>query len=227
MAIRVGIFLRCSNRHGHRLLWVAVWLLLSGFSAPLQSELPTLPLPAGQLTATSRRAYAEVLKLRLAPARELLRAELASAPTSPSPLLVANCADFVELLISQDPARYEALTEAQDDRLTVLEKAPASALRDYARAEITLHLGLSQLLFRHVVAGGFHLRSGYHQMQDVVKHYPAFVPARKTLGVCQFAVGSLPEGYRWLLTLLGLTASSTTGLQNLALAATQPQRLST
>jgi hypothetical protein len=179
------------------------------------------------LTANSRRAYAEVLKLRLGTARDLLRPELATAPTAPAPLLVANCADFVELLCTQDASRYDALAASQEARLDALDDAPASALRDYARAEITLHLGLSQLLFKHLVMGGYHLRSGYHQMQDVVKRYPSFVPARKTLGLCEFAVGSLPEGYHWLLRLLGLTANPETGLQHLAQAATQPSDFQT
>jgi hypothetical protein len=210
------------------------WLCLSGaipaapFHHKAQVEQPNaVETNAGQLTAASRRAYAEVLKLRLNAARELLRPELVATPTAPSPLLVANCADFAELIITQDPSRYEALTAAQEARLTALGRAPASALRDYARAEITLHLGLSQLVFRHLVAGGFHLRSGFHQMQAVVKRYPAFAPARKTLGVCQFAVGSLPEGYRWLLTLLGLSADVGVGLKNLTAAATQPNDFQT
>jgi hypothetical protein len=162
-----------------------------------------------------------VLKLRLNAARDLLRPELSGASKAPAPLLVANCADFIELLCTQDASRYEALSTAQEARLDQLDDAPASALRDYAQAEITLHLGLTQLLFKHLVVGGYHLRSGYRQMQDVVKHYPSFVPARKTLGLCQFAVGSLPEGYHWLLRLLGLTANVETGLKNLGLAATQ------
>ncbi|MBD2767860.1 DUF3808 domain-containing protein [Hymenobacter sp. BT664] len=179
------------------------------------------------LTAASRRAYAEVLKLRLSAARELLRPELASTPAAPAPLLVANCADFAELIITQDARRYDALIAAQEAHLNALDRAPASAMRDYARAEITLHLGLSQLVFRHLIAGGFHLRGGYHQMQAVVKRYPGFAPARKTLGICQFAVGSLPEGYHWLLRLLGLSADLDTGLKNLALAAAQPHDFQT
>ena len=179
-------------------------------------------LGPGPLSSASRRAYAEVLKLRLGPARELLRAELAAAPTAPAPLLVANCADFAELIIGQDAGRYEALAGAQEAHLAALDRAPASALRDYARAEITLHLGLSQLVFRRLVGGGYHLRRGFQLMQAVVRRYPDFAPARKSLGICQFAVGSLPEGYHWLLRLLGLTADVDAGLQNLALAAAQP-----
>ena len=181
-----------------------------------------LPPAAGPLTPTSRRAYAEVLKLRLEAGRALLRSELAVAPHAPAPLLVANCADFMELSVSQDERRYAALAGSQEAHLDALDAAPASALRDYARAEITLQLGLSQLLFKHVVMGGYHLRSGYHQMQDVVSRYPNFLPARKTLGLMEFAVGAMPEGYHWLLRLLGLSPNIETGLRNLTLAATQP-----
>ena len=219
---------RAPMRRWRGALGGAGWVLVSGFTGPPQAATPapTSPsLPASvavQLTPNSRRAYAEVLKLRLGSARELLRAELATSPAGPAPLLVANCADFVELVVSQDASRFDELERAQERHLAALDKAPASAMRDYARAEITLHLGLSQLLFRHLVMGGYHLRGGYHQMQDVVRRYPAFAPARKTLGVCEFAVGSLPEGYHWLLRLLGLTANVETGLKNLALAAAQP-----
>lgn len=210
------------------LCWVTGWVLLSGFAAPQppqraasEGQPAVSEVAAEQLTPTSRRAYAEVLKLRLGPARKLLRSELATSPAAPAPLLVANCADFIELVVSQDPGRYEALVGAQEAHLEALDDTPASALRDYARAEIALHLGISRLLFKHLVVGGYHLRSGYHQMQAVVKRYPSFAPARKTLGVCEFAVGSLPEGYHWLLRLLGLTTDVDAGLKNLALAAAQ------
>ena len=172
--------------------------------------------PETALSPTCRRAYAEVLKFRLAAARQLLRPE-----TGPGALLVADCADFVELLVGQDAARYPAIVAMQDERLAALGKLPASALRDYARAEIRLHLGVNQLVFNHEIVGGLNLRQAFHQMQAVVRRYPSFAPARKTLGLCQFAVGALPEGYHWLLTLLGLSGDVDTGLRNLTLAASQ------
>ena len=226
MAI-AAVFLVVTGKFGKRTTRGTA-TLLSGLLLGLGALPGAAARPAPSVTAaetlspTSRRAYAEVLKLRLDAARNLLRTELAAAPTTPAPLLVANCADFVELVVSQDASRYDALTASQEARLDALNDVPASALRDYARAEITLHLGLSQLLFRHLVLGGFHLRSGYHQMQDVVRRYPGFAPARKTLGVCDFAVGAMPEGYHWLLRLLGLSPSVEAGLRNLSSAASQP-----
>jgi hypothetical protein len=168
-----------------------------------------------------------VLKLRLGVARQLLQPELARTPTAPAPLLVANCADSAELVVSQDKSRYEAATDAMEARLDALAKAPAGALRDYARAEIRMHLGVSQLVFNHELRGTLNMRQAFGQLAGVVKRYPTFVPARKTFGLSQFAVGSLPEGYHWLLRLLGLPGNVEAGLKNLAIAAAQPHDFQT
>ena len=213
-----------------RPLLVVVALLCAGFGGPLAGgEQPVSPIvpgpqlpPAGPETSATlspiaRRAYAEVLKLKPNVARQLLRDE----PAGPGALLVADCADFTELFVSQDGGRYPATVAAQELRLVALAKLPASALRDYAQAEIRLHLGMNQLSFQHEVVGSLNLRQGFQQMQAVVRQHPTFLPARKTLGLGQFAIGSLPSGYHWLLRLLGLAGDVEAGLQNMALAAEQ------
>lgn len=179
------------------------------------------PLPESTvaLTPEQARAYAEVLKLRVPTARTLLRAE---NPRSPGTLLVADCLEVVDLLISQDATRYAAVQKTQDERLALLEKAPQTPLRDYASAEIRLHQAVAQIVFEHEVQGAWNLRQAYQQMQSVHKRYPTFLPARKTLGMMQFAIGSLPEGYQWFLRLLGLKGSVESGLQHLRAAAQHP-----
>ncbi|MFD1468615.1 DUF3808 domain-containing protein [Hymenobacter caeli] len=205
----------------------ALWLLTAFVpQGPLNGEAtspePAVPTADNQLPPASRRAYAEVLKLRLGPARQLLAPELVRAPGAPAPLLVADCADFVELLASQDAARYAQLVPGQQARLDALDDAPAGPWRDYARTEIRLHLGLEHVGFGHQVAGAWQLRRAYQQIQAVAQQYPDFVPARTTLGLGQFAIGTLPQGYHWLLRLLGLPGDVDAGLANLGRAADQP-----
>jgi hypothetical protein len=207
------------------LLGVAVGLLASSaspdFGQAPQAGMLALAEPAAAtvLSPAAGRAYTELLKLKVSTCRQLLATEPANAPGT---LLVADCADFVELLISQDASRYDATLAAQDTRLALLGRTPASALRDYTLAEIQLHQALAQLAFRHEVRGAWSLRQVALLAQDNAKHYPAFTPMRKTLGLCQFGIGSLPEGYHWLLRLLGLRGSVEEGLQNLGRAAAQP-----
>ncbi|WP_460621568.1 tetratricopeptide repeat protein [Hymenobacter tenuis] len=214
---RVG---RRAALHG----WGLVVLLALSVSNSLSAlPLATREFEAGakfSLTPTQARAYAEVLKMRPEAARTALRGADATAAGT---LLVQDCLAITELLVSQDAARYEGTVAAQDQRLKTLEKSSeASALRDYAQAEIRLHQAAAQVVFGHEVQGAWSLRQSYLHMQQVVRHYPSYLPARKTLGMMQFFIGSLPESYRWFLKLLGLPGSVTAGLHNLRLAATQP-----
>ncbi|GAA3950671.1 DUF3808 domain-containing protein [Hymenobacter algoricola] len=196
---------------------------------PQDSARPPRPASAppvistSTLSAAARQAYGELFKLRTESARRLLQPELQRAPHAAGTLLVADCIDFTELMISQDARRYAAVAAAQSRRLEALEaSAERGALRDYARAEIRLHQAAAQVAYQHEVQGAWSLRQAYQQMQAMALRYPDFVPARKTLGMLQFFIGSLPEGYRWFLKLLGLSGSVELGLQNLRAAAQRP-----
>ncbi|MET4106080.1 hypothetical protein ABIB60_001428 [Hymenobacter sp. UYP22] len=187
------------------------WLLLHLAATP---SICRGESPREVLTPAQARAYAEVLNMR--PARASL------AGTDAGALLVQDCLSITELLVSQDARRYEATVAAQDARLKLLDKQPAGPLQAYTAAEIRLHQAAAQVVFGHEVQGAWSLRQSYQQMQQVVRRYPQFLPARKTLGMLQFFIGSLPESYRWFLKLLGLPGSVEAGLHNLRRAATQP-----
>ncbi|QIX59937.1 DUF3808 domain-containing protein [Hymenobacter sp. BT18] len=230
---RIHLNLRTYQLRPGLLLWLLalLWPLTTGTLTarphPRQIPAPEEGNAASslnfQLSPAARQAYAELLKLRTAPARALLRPEQQRAAGSAGTLLVADCLDFAELMITQDARRYEPLIDAQDERLAQLEKSPEqTALRAYAAAEIRLHQAAAQVAFQHELQGAWSMRQAYAGMLQVVRRYPNYLPARKTLGMMQFFIGSLPEGYRWFLKLLGLPGSVEAGLQNLRAAAQQP-----
>lgn len=183
--------------------------LCAALGAPLRE-------PLSELTPTQARAYAEVLNMRPTAARALL-----GAGTDAGTLLVQDCLHITELLVSQDAARFESTVAGQNARLATLD-GQTGPLAEYAAAEIRLHQAAAQVVFGQEVRGAWSLRQSYGAMQRVVARYPNYLPARKTLGMLQFFIGSLPEGYRWFLKLLGLPGSVEGGLANLRRAASQP-----
>ncbi|KAA9325910.1 DUF3808 domain-containing protein [Hymenobacter busanensis] len=199
----------------------------SNSSSRFQSESDLASASADALSTASRRAYAELLKLRTGAARALVRAELRQTPHNPGALLVDEGVGFTELVVSQDATRYDAVIEQQDDYLEQLDALPHSALRDYARAEIRLHQAAAQVMFGHEFQGAWSLRQAYLQVQQNARRWPAHLPTRKTLGLCQFLIGSVPEGYRWFLNLLGLPGDTNAGQQNLRAAALRPHDFQT
>ncbi|RTQ51450.1 DUF3808 domain-containing protein [Hymenobacter gummosus] len=195
--------------------------LCAALSEPLreikQDESAAEPAGPDQLSPHARRAYAELLKLRPGNGRAF-----AQRGTDAGALLMLEGAAFTELVVTQDPKRYEAAIEAQDAALARLDQQPRSALRDYARAEIRLHQAAAQVMFGHELQGAWSLRQAYLQVQQNYKRWPDFLPTQKTLGLCQFLIGSVPEGYRWFLNLLGLPGNTQAGLQHLRTAAQRP-----
>ncbi|TLM91810.1 tetratricopeptide repeat protein [Hymenobacter jeollabukensis] len=175
-----------------------------------------------QLSPAARRAYTELLKLRTGTAQALARTELRQQPGSPGALLVAEGAGFAELVISQDASRYQTIIDQQDAALAALDAQPRTALRDYVRGEIRLHQAVAQVMFGHELQGAWSLRQAYLQVQQNARRWPGYLPTVKTLGLCEFLIGSVPEGYRWFLNLLGLPGNTEAGLQHLRTAAQRP-----
>lgn len=174
------------------------------------------------LTPVQAAAYAQVLKLRLDSARVLLAPELRGARPDPRAVLVQDCADFADLVLRQDPARYSALLSAMDDHMEAVEKSgkrQPGPWPTYAAAEIQLHRAIAQVCFEDELSGAWALRQAMLRLQAGAERYPDFLPMRKSLGLCQFLVGVVPDSYQWFLRVLGLHGSPTVGLANLSRAA--------
>ena len=206
-------------------------------AAAAAAQLPaTLPLSAtvsqpeaapkpSSLSARQAAAYAQVLKLRLDSARTLLAADLRLAQPDPRAVLVRSCADFADIVLRQDAARYPAALAALDQHLALVEaagKRQPGPWPTYAAATIQLHRAVAQVCFNDELHGAWALRQAMLRLEAGSARYPDFAPLRQSLGLCQFLVGVVPDSYQWFLRALGLRGSTTAGLANLSRAADDP-----
>ncbi|MBC7448053.1 MAG: hypothetical protein H7330_08345, partial [Hymenobacteraceae bacterium] len=171
---------------------------------------------------TQAAAYAQVLKLRLDSARVLLAPELRGPRPDPRAVLVLDCAEFADVVLRQDAARYPAALTAMTARLEAMEQAvkrQPGPWPTYAAAEIQLHRAIAQVCFEDEISGAWALRQAVLRLEAGARRYPTFLPIRKSLGLCQFLVGVVPDSYQWFLRALGLRGSTTVGLANLSRAA--------
>ena len=191
---------------------------------------PAPPLASLDLSPTQAAAYAQVLKLRLDSARTLLAPELRAAQPDPRAVLVQDCADFADVVLRQDAARYPAALAAMDAHLATVEAAAKrrpGPWPTFAAAEIQLHRAIAQVCFDDEISGAWALRQAMLRLDAGARQYPDFLPLRKSLGLCQFLVGVVPDSYQWFLRALGLRGSTTTGLANLSRAADGPNPFQT
>ncbi|MER2998346.1 tetratricopeptide repeat protein [Pontibacter populi] len=175
------------------------------------------------LNAQLTKAYSETLKLKLANSRTIVQKELRQNEKNAVSLLLANYNDFLDICTEQDQTELDKLIEAQEVRLDKLDDLKEKSVWvAYAKAEIRAQLAMSELLFGNRVAAAWDFRKAYLQFQSNSRKYPEFVPNRKTLGVMQVLLGSVPDEYKWFLNIVGLGGNTAAGLLNLRQAATEP-----
>jgi len=59
------------------------------------------------------------------------------------------------------------------------------------------------------------IRTAYNQTEECLEKYPDFIPIKKTSGVIQVMIGSVPDKYTWFMSLLGMKGSVATGQEQL------------
>lgn len=183
-----------------------------------------LPAQAhSEFNKTVQQAYSEILKLKVNKGQQILQPELAQNPKNACALLVANYADFLSILVSQDEALYKKLRDRQEKRLDILsglkEKTP---YKRYAQAEIKLQLAMGQVFFADEVQAAWNVRSAFLLLKENQKLYPDFIPNRKSLGLLQVIIGSVPDSYQWVFNILGMRGDIKPGLSNLISASKLP-----
>lgn len=185
-----------------------------------------LPFPLlanSYLNAPLQKAYTESLKLKLHAGRTIVQQELKQNDENAVAHLFANYTDFIQICTEQNQTEIPKLINQQKDRLTLLDKLPEKSVWvDYAKAEIRAQLAMSELLFGSRVAAAWNFRKAYQQFQQNAEKYPDFIPNRKTLGVMQVLLGSVPDQYKWFLNIIGLGGNTQTGLANLQAAVQKP-----
>ena len=92
---------------------------------------------------------------------------------------------------------------------------PESAETLFLRAELNLQRGFNLLNLSQELNAVLAIRQAYIATQECIRKYPEFIPIKKTHGVLQVMVGSVPDKYQWFMGLLGMKGSVKVGQKQL------------
>ena len=140
--------------------------------------------------------------------------QLIPTPTTPQHHYVVSLAETLELLINEDAEKfsdYEELFNSRLERKTKLN-SPEDLL---LQAEIRTQWAFVYLKFGHEFDGALHLRQAYMTVQLIKERFPRFQLVDKTSGLLNVVIGSVPQKYNWVLSLLSIEGSTATGLEEL------------
>lgn len=168
------------------------------------------------MDAPGQSAYRQVLNLELEEVRNLVRHR-----SDPEAIYLASLADVLELLITEDESLFDRYERAYENRLQLLGKLNRKTAEVlFTSAELRLQWAFVYLKFGHEFDAAWSIRQSYSLTKDCSNTYPRFPLIKKTSGLLNIMLGSVPDKYQWVLNLLAIRGSVEKGIQELTVLQT-------
>lgn len=132
-------------------------------------------------------------------------------PKSADEVYVVSLAECIELLLEEDGEKYTEYEERFESRRERKTRGHSPA-DIYLQAELLIQWAFVHFKFGHEFDAALNLRDAYTITSQARKRYPQYDALKKTAALLQVIVGSVPEKYNWVLSLLGIQGSVDTGL---------------
>jgi tetratricopeptide (TPR) repeat protein len=130
-------------------------------------------------------------------------------------MYVLSFCETLDVLISEDEVKFQKIEIAFRERLKYLSSLPASAETVFLQAELNLQRGFNFLNLGQEFNAVWAIKNAYNFTQDCLKKYPEFIPIKKTSGMIEVMVGSVPDKYHFFMSLLGMKGSVVKGQKQL------------
>jgi tetratricopeptide (TPR) repeat protein len=181
-------------------------------------------LPYGQtqvvyhfdFNADCRKAYYEIIRLKLNTGKQILETEKKANPANLIPYFLDNYIDFFTLFFNEDPKEYNLRKPSLEQRLNLMKKGdPASPFYLYTRSVIYFQWAAVDIKFGARWDAAWAFRKSFLTGKENLEKFPDFQPSRMLQGSMQVAAGTIPPGYQWLSSLLGIHGTIDAGMHTL------------
>ena len=160
-----------------------------------------------------KEAYNLSIQLKFDKAHFLLEKEKKENPNNNLVYFIENYSDYLKIQIGEEKSDFEKLKKNKDSRLDIIESDKSSSpWHLYSQAEIYLQWAASRLKFGEYFTAAFEINKAYRLIQENNKLYPNFIPNKKSLGLLYTLIGSVPEQYNWILSIIGMEGNINSGL---------------
>ena len=176
--------------------------------------------------STCVQAYQEITKLKIDLALSLIEKAKKQNPDNLIPYLIEDYADFFVLFFNEDPAEYKVRMPHFSERLMRLADGPKnSPYYNFCLSTIRIHRAAVALKFAQNLNAGWDFRKAYLLLKENRKNHPNFILNELWMGSLEAIIGTLPSGYKWIVSLFGLKGSINDGMKTVRNFATSNEPL--
>jgi tetratricopeptide (TPR) repeat protein len=171
----------------------------------------TLPASAQELifSEIQSHAYERVWNLNFVEARRLIGTHQSEAD-----LYILRLSEVIELLTTEDELKFHEYEE-NFSTLTRNSASRTNSLMAFVQTDVRLQWALVYLKFGRELDAALQIRNAYHGVLSFRERYPGIKTIYKTSGLLDVILGSVPEKYQWLLSVLGLDGDLNKGVTSL------------
>ncbi len=167
-------------------------------------------------TPACQKAYQEILNLRFQEARQLIAAEKSTDPGNLIPAYLENYIDYLTLFIGEDHSQYEQIKPLYIARLDALEKGlNSSPYCNFCLGESNLQWAFVLMKFGEHTQAALKIRKANQFFSENARRFPDFIPNNIGLGITHFLAGLVPDSYKWIANMMGVSGTISQGLQEL------------
>ncbi len=189
---------------------VIAWIifLLTGFIAKAEKVY--------EFNSTCQQAYQQITMLKLNAGLALIEKAKQQNPDNLIPIALENYVDFFILFFNENAAEYAIRKPKIDQRIALLEQGPqTSPFYKFYLSEMHLQKAAIAIKFGENFRAGFAVRKAFQLIKENKKTFPTFAPNDLIYGSLQAVVGTIPSGYTFLASILGLKGSVAEGMKTL------------
>lgn len=169
-----------------------------------------------EFNSTCQQAYKEIGQLKLANGAALIEKAKQQNPNNLIPIYLENYIDVIELFFNEDATAYKFKKNKISDRISELKKgSEASPFYKFCLSNAYLHKSIVSIRYGDNVGAALDARRAYMLIKENKKLFSTFTPNDMLLGSLEAITGTIPKGYKWLASLLGMKGSLTAGMTTL------------
>ena len=165
-----------------------------------------------QWTPRTQKIYESITSLSIPEARTLMNQDKKANASNLIYPLLESYADFYQLFLNEDKAEYSRMYPAFEQRIQLFEDGPKqSPYHLYSLALAHFHKSLIAIRFNKNLEAALDFRKAFLLFKENKKAYPNFSPNDVYLGLMTTVIGTIPKGYQWMASLLGMSGKITEG----------------
>ncbi len=156
-----------------------------------------------EFTAGLKEAHRRMVEMRFDEARAIVKTEEKFRPENAANSYIKAAVNCIELFVSEDRNAFEAQRAQIEGWISELENAPESPLRETLIGELRICLGSLHGKLGNQLPAAWQFYKAYDRLNKSFAENADFEPLTVPLGVLYAAIGSLPEDYKKIASLLG------------------------